>query len=142
MEKPEKQKKNTPEQKHRQQFWLEILLPLLVVVLVVLALTTLALTLTGPNATILSQWADISLIVLIVPVLLGCLIVGIIVLLLNRLMRHINQSLPPIAFLVRSKVDLWAGKIQKIATVPAVPVIKINSFFAGMKQFFSSLRER
>lgn len=132
----------TPEQKHQRQFLLEILLPLLLLLIAVVGLTVLAIMLTGSNGSILSQWADISLILLVLPVMLFVLIAVALVILLSYLMGKWNRSLPPLLFLARTKVDEAATKVQKIITAPVKPVVFTQSLIAGIKQFFTSLFKR
>lgn len=132
----------TPEQKHQRQFLLEILLPLLLLLIVVVGLTVLAIMLTGSNGSILSQWADISLILLVLPVMLFVLIAVALVILLSYFMGKWNRSLPPLLFLARTKVDEAATKVQKIIAAPVKPVVFTQSLIAGIKQFFTSLFKR
>lgn len=132
----------TPEQKHQRQFLLEILLPLLLLLIVVLGLTVLAIMLTGSNGSILSQWADISLILLVLPVMLFVLIAVALVILISYLMGKWNRSLPPLLFLARTKVDEAAAKVQKVIAAPVRPVVFTQSLIAGIKQFFTSLFKR
>lgn len=142
MENSSKQKQLTPEQKHEKQFWLEIVLPIGLVLLLFIGLVVLAISLTGNNAGVVSQWADVSIILLVLPVLLIVLVNLALVILFNILLGKWNKSLPPLLFLGRTKVEEFASKLRSSFTAPATPVIKIKSIFAGIQQFFSSLIQR
>ncbi|MPM49040.1 hypothetical protein SDC9_95768 [bioreactor metagenome] len=142
MENSSKKSQLTPEQKHEQQFWLEIILPVALVLLLFIALIVLAITMTGENAGILSQWADVSIILLVLPILLFVLFSIALVILLNWVLGKWNKSLPPLLYLARTKVDEIASKLRTPIEMPAKPVIKIESIFAGIKQFFTTLINR
>jgi len=142
MENSSKKSQLTPEQKHEQQFWLEIILPVALVLLLFIALIVLAITMTGENAGILSQWADVSIILLVLPILLFVLFSIALVILLNWVLGKWNKSLPPLLYLARTKVDEVASKLRTLIEMPAKPVIKIESIFAGIKQFFTTLIKR
>lgn len=142
MEKSNKQKQLTPEQIHEKQFWLEIILPIGLVLLVFIGLVVLAISLTGRNAGAVSQWADVSIILLVMPVLLIVLVNLALVILINILLGKWNKSFPPLLFLGRIKVEEFASKLRSTLSVPATPVIKIKSVLAGIQQFFASLTQR
>ncbi len=142
MENSSKKSQLTPEQKHEQQFWLEIILPVALVLLLFIALIVLAITMTGENAGILSQWADVSIILLVLPILLFVLTSIALVILLNWVLGKWNKSLPPLLFLARTRVDEFASKLRSLIEMPAKPVIKIEAIFAGIKQFFTTLIKR
>ena len=142
MENISKGKQLTPEQKHEKQFWLQIILPIGLVIVLFIGLIVLAITMTGNNAGILSQWADISIIMLVLPVLIVVLINVAVVILFNFLLGKGNRSLPPLLFLGRVKYEEMAGKLRSGFELPAKPVIKIKSVFAGIQQFFTSLTQK
>lgn len=142
MENSSKKSQLTPEQKHERQFWLEIILPVALVLLVFIALIVLAITMMGENGQILSQWADVSIILLILPILLSVLISTALVILLNWILGRGNRSLPPLLFLARTKIEGVATKLRSLIEAPAKPVIKIGALIAGTKQFFTTLIKR
>jgi hypothetical protein len=96
---------------------------------------------TGNNASTLSQWADVSIIFLVLPVLLIVLVNLALVILINILLGKWNKSLPPLLFLGRTKVEEFAAKLRSVFSAPARPVIKVKSIFAGIQQFFASLTQ-
>lgn len=141
MDNTSKNKQRTPEQKHERQFWLEIMLPIGLVLFLFIGLVVLAISMTGNHASTLSQWADVSIIFLVLPVLLIVLVNLALVILINILLGKWNKSLPPLLFLGRTKVEEFAAKLRSVFSAPARPVIKVKSIFASIQQFFASLTQ-
>ncbi len=135
-------KKDRPSyrQHQRQIFW-QVLLPVLLSALLVLAsLVLLILTAAqGDPAGQLSGWADTSLIWLLLPVLglglIGILLLGGLIYLLARLLK----TLPTYTALVQQNFAIGEGWVKGIAARALHPVLTAKSYQAGAGQFFKSL---
>ena len=139
MDQSRKTDERTPEQKHHEQLLLEIWLPLGVVIAVCAGLAILAVVLADGSMGVISQWADISMIAMIVPILVLSLGLVILLFYLDHLMIGWNKSLPDFFILLRKWVDSFAGKVQKIAAMIAHPIVFIKSMFAGLQSLSNKI---
>lgn len=136
--------KSASYQRHeKQRFW-QILTPIgvgLLIMLVIVALVIRAAVGTNAGGPV-SQWADISLIWLILPVMLFAIIATLVLIGLSYLVARLLQILPTYTFIVQhyaylisSQVKLWADKIVQ-------PVISLESIKASVGAFLTALAGR
>lgn len=135
-------KKDRPSyRRHKRQTFWQVLLPVLLSALLVLAgLVFLILTATqGDPAGQLSGWADTSLIWLLLPVmglgLIGILLLGGLIYLLAQLLK----ILPTHTALVQQYFALGEGWVKGITARALHPVISAKSALAGAGQFLKAL---
>ena len=125
-----------PEQHHREQKLTHILLPILITAAVCLAgfLVLLITASDGSSSTL--QWANISIMFLILPLLFVGIAVVLILVLLGNLTKSWNQSLPPGLRNLRYRIISFTMRIQELAQKPARPVIGVKSTWAAIKSLF------
>lgn len=135
----EKIDKGSPERKHQKQLWLEIFLPLALSILLIVSLAVLAVSLTTSNGSLVSQWADISLILMILPLFILTLVIIVGWIFLDWAIIHWSKSLPGFFIQVRYYVDTAAAKLQNFFNLLAKPMISMKSGFAAFEEFFNLL---
>jgi len=131
------QQKIEPEQDHRNQVFLRILLPILTTVIVCLAAFLFLIIGESGSYQSTAQWADISVIFLILPAVFLGLILLVLLILLSTLSGKWNQTLPPSLKMIRIKALILNLKIRSAAEKPTKLFIAVRSFFAGIKSQFT-----
>ena len=127
-------------QHKRQSFW-QILLPILVSFLAVLAGLAFLIVIANGGDPVgqLSTWADTSLIWLLLPImalgLAAFLVLGAMIYLLARLLK----ILPTYTALVQNYFSMAANWVKAMAQRLLNPVVKAGSYQAGIGQFFKSI---
>jgi uncharacterized membrane protein len=122
--------------KHRRQFWLQILLPMLVSVLLVLAVAILTGLAAFSESGDAPRWAAISTIWLVIPVMIFgliflALLVGLIYLLAQAL-----QALPPYTSKVQYYVNRGASEAKRFSDMATKPVLFLEGINASLKAIF------
>jgi len=136
METKEKRTPKRPEQLHKEQVLLQILVPVLLGSIICLLSLVLLLTATSNSGQTLQQWAQIATMFLIGPLLLCGLIFLAITILFNKLSGDLNGALPVILLRIRLKILGFNMSIQNAAQQPTRPLIFLKSIFAGIKAVF------
>ncbi len=136
MESKSSSKIKEPEHRHHDQKLTQIFLPLLITTIVCLAGFLVLLLSTSGGTSSSLQWANISIMFLILPLLFLGIAVVVILILLGDLTRSWNQSLPPGLRNIRNRIIGFSLRVQQIAQKPAKPVIGIQSFWAAIKSLF------
>jgi len=135
----------TPEKQHAADVWLQILIPILVVSVGSLAAGLLLTQASMSNTQIAAQWAHISIIFLILPLVFVGVLILTLLLLLSHLTKGLHRVLPPRLFAVRINIDRIAKSIQFRANKPAHLVISLRGLLNGIStifQKFSSFRRK
>jgi len=136
------QKEITPEIIHRRQVFFRIYVPVIIASLILIALITfLILSLnTFPN---LSQiWANISVIMLVVPVILLFIVLLTLLSLAVFGMYKVNKNLPGQLRKIRDQSTKIITNTQQIISRAASPVITTRAFFSGGEALFSSIKSK
>jgi len=126
---------------HKQQSFWQILLPVLVSLLAVLAGLAYLIVITNGGDPVgkLSTWADTSLIWLLLPVLglglVAVLLLGMMIYLLARLLK----ILPTYTAIVQHYFNMAAAWVKVMSFRVLNPVLKAKGYQAGAGQFFKSL---
>lgn len=131
----------SPEQIHQRQSWLQIWLPLILVMLIAGGLLALLLITSGNGQGSLNQWSAISLIVLIFPALLLLLPIVVLLFFLIKWVSQGNHALPKVGIAAREKVSRVSQKIQNGANQVIDFFLKITSFLDTLKSLFSRKAE-
>jgi hypothetical protein len=131
----------SPEQIHQRQSWLQIWLPLILVVLIAGGLLALLLITGGNGQGSLNQWSAISLIVLIFPALLLLLPIVVLLFFLIKWVGQGNRAMPKVGIAAREKVSWVSQKIQNGANQIIDFFLKIASFLDTLKSLFSRKTE-
>jgi len=131
-------------QRHKKQRFWQILAPVGLGVLLMLAIAAMVvLTATGTIAGgSVSQWADTSFIWLIIPVMLFAIVFTLIIIGLIYLLAQVLNILPQYTFLVQQYVNLFEIQVKYWTRKIVSPVISIGSFTAAVEAFFSALSGR
>jgi ABC-type transport system involved in cytochrome bd biosynthesis fused ATPase/permease subunit len=131
----------TPEQIHQRQSWLQIWLPLIVILFVASGLLTLLLVASGNGQGSLNQWSAISIILMIFPALLLLLPFVILQFFFIKWISQGNLALPKLGGMARQKVTAGSQKIQNGANQFVDFFLKIASFRDTVKSLFSRKAE-
>jgi hypothetical protein len=125
-----------PEKIHQDQVILNILMPILATVVICVGafLFILIGNTTQPQSA--EQWANISIMFLILPAVFLGLIVLLLLILLTKLTRNWNKHLPSPLRSIRQKAIGLNQTVQAAAQKPAKLLITISSFFSGIKGIF------
>jgi hypothetical protein len=136
---PNKERNPITRQRHRKEVFWQITLPILISGLILLAFSILAITMTASET---SLWADISLIWLIVPVMVLTLISLVMLIASIYASVKLILVLPVFAFRLQNVLILIRLKIHSLADRSVEPVLRINSFSAGIKSFVRQISGR
>lgn len=125
-----------PEQLHKQQALLQVLLPVIAAGILCLGVCIVLLISTFGEPQSTEQWAQISTMFLILPALLLGLICLAILVFMGIFASKWNKTWPPALRNVRLIIINFETIIQGMAQKPAQPIIKAKSAFAGIKTIF------
>jgi hypothetical protein len=131
-------------QRHqRQRFW-QILLPVAIGSLLILAILALVIrTAIGTDAGgPVSQWSDASLIWLSLPALLFALVMALILIGMIYMIGRLLKILPGYTYTGQYYVRLAADFIAEIADKLVVPFIAVRGVSASVQAFFAALSGR
>lgn len=131
-----KQPAKEPEQIHKDQSLVHILLPILITAAICLAVFLFLIISSSGSSSTTEQWANISVMFLILPLALVALVGLLLIVLLCYLTGKWNRTLPPGLRNIRRKIVNMNFTIQSAAQKPAKPVIKARSIWAGIKALF------
>jgi uncharacterized membrane protein len=121
---------------HRRQFWLQIFLPIILMILIIIAVAVLtSISALGGNGDP-SRWAAISTIWLVIPAMMfGLLLLALLAGLVYLLARSLD-ILPSYASLAQYHVNRVASSVKRFSDAATKPVIFLNSLGASMKAIF------
>ncbi len=119
--------------KHRSQAFWQILLPILVVAIILIAVAVLASI--APNNTVF-RFSDISIMFLILPTALLGLIVLVVFSGLIYVLAKGLKVLPQYARLAQLYIEKFEAFLQKLSDKSVSPVITLESGLAGMRVLF------
>jgi hypothetical protein len=124
--------------KHRREVFWQITLPVLVGVFVVLALSGLVVGIgAAPDQ---RQWADVSLIWMIVPTMFVSLIFLLVLIGGTYLLVRLIQALPPYARRLQDFFYMIRSQVGKIGDRVVEPVLRWHSFTASAKTLGRKVR--
>lgn len=115
---------------HQRQTFFQIYLPLIIVVLFLIIFIVLALVAQNENV---SRWADISLIFLISVSLVVTLIAIAVIIVLTIYLTRLLKSSPYFFFEVQRITYIMEVRSKAIGNSIVEPVLRVNSFFAGLR---------
>lgn len=141
--KAEGQKSTSYLRHQRQKFW-QIVVPVGVGVLLILAIAVMVVLAVSPERVggSVSQWADASLIWLLLPVLAVALITTLVLFGLVFLVSQLLDILPRYTFPAQQYVAQFEAKVKIWSKKIVSPIFTIKSVNAGVGAFFSSLLSR
>ncbi len=123
-------------QKHQRQFWTQIILPMILAALVVIAVATLAGVATFGADGDSPRWAAVSTIWLVIPVMFFGLLFLAVVAGLIYLLAQTLKVIPPYTSKAQYYTYQVSDIIKRISDGVAKPIIFIESVLARIKAFF------
>ncbi len=126
--------------KHRREVFWQITIPLLLGILLLLAALAGVILSAMQASGEVSQWADVSLVWLILPSLLIALIILIILVAIIYGLVILYQKIPHVASLIQFYFQLVQGKISQLTDLSARPFIQLRSFWAALDRIGKVLR--
>ncbi len=133
---PRLNKNHASYRKHRRQVWLQIYLPAFVLVILGLSLSVLigiaAFNETGKP----QQWAAISTIWLVLPLLVFGLVFGILVITLIYLVARLLKLLPPYTAKAQTYVYQASHKAKYYSDMAVKPVLFLEGIAASIRSFW------
>jgi lipopolysaccharide export LptBFGC system permease protein LptF len=134
-----KRRNRVTQQAHKRQVFWQISVPLIVVVIIVIALALMA-GFAGRDE--ISTWADISLILMLIPVFIVLLLSLAVFAGSAYGLRKLTQIIPFYTFRAQSFMMRAGRQLRKISDAAVEPVLRTNSMLAGWKAFRSRLSIR
>jgi hypothetical protein len=132
----------TPYQKHNRQFVTQIWLPIAIATLASLGLLVLSIIAATGSGDTVGKLADISLIMMIIP-LFFIFLVGILLTFgIIHLLRNLNQNLPGLMHKGQYITALIAQKTQTMTSLLTLPIIKLRSAVNGTRSFFAAIQRK
>ena len=126
-------RKSPSYQSHRREFVWQILVPILIVAILVIAASVFAATRSENQASI---WADIFLIWLIIPALFFAFILFILLAGLIYGMAMLLKVTPTYTQQLQELIRLAGQKIRNAADTTAKPIFFVEGISASIKRFF------
>jgi uncharacterized Tic20 family protein len=121
---------------HKRQVLWQITVPFVAGILVILALAALTVASALGGGAVVSRWADISLIWLILPTMIFTLIFLIVVSALVYFVVKVIGVLPEYAYKAQEFLAKMRARLQAASDTAASPVIKTGGFFAALRVLF------
>jgi len=125
--------------KHRQQRATQIILPVVISTLFMIALIVLISFVTFNSAGDVGRWAAISTIWIVIPILLVGLILLAILIGLIYLMARALGALPYYTGIAQNYVYIARDYIIRAADMIAKPVIAIDGYIENIRKFFERI---
>ncbi len=120
---------------HRRQFNLQILLPILLMVILIVIVGGSCVIIFAAKGDAASQWADTSLVFMIMPALIFALAGTALIAVFIYLMAKLLNILPVYTNRVQGFFANMAAWTRKIADMLVKPVFAVHSSLAGAKRF-------
>lgn len=121
-------------QKHRRQFWIQIFIPLLVVIVVILMIATLTSIATFRDEGDVNRWAAVSTIWIIIPVMGAGLFLLLIFIGLIYALARLLQLVPPYTGHIQKVIWRIENTIKRGADSMVKPVLALESITAAIKR--------
>ena len=122
---------------HNREVFYQITLPMVVGVVIVMFLAVLA---TQATASTASTWADISLIMMIIPTMIVTLLFMVLTAGTIYLMIKLLPLIPPYARFAQEWFAYISYRVRVMADKSTEPFIKVHGFMASIRAFRRNLR--
>ena len=123
-------------QLHRRQLWTQILFPILVAVLILMAVIVLISVATFRDGGEVERWAAISTIWIVIPILAAGLVVFLLFVGLVYGMAKLLALIPPYSGHAQKVVWRIEGYVRRGADASIKPVLAVGEVFATIKRVF------
>lgn len=120
---------------HRREVFWQILLPLLIGFLFVLAAIAAIVFFAAQPASELDRWADVSLIWLILPSLFIALIILVILIGFVYAITLLLRLTPRYARIVQLYFEIGKARISQVSNLTIEPILRIRSLSAVLRRF-------
>ena len=120
---------------HRREVFWQIMLPLLIGILFVLAAIAAIVFFATQPASELGRWADVSLIWLILPSLFIALIILIILIGFVYAITLLLRLTPRYARIVQLYFEIGKARISQVSNLAIEPILRIRSLSAVLRRF-------
>ncbi len=127
-------------QRHRKQLLWQIILPVVLTSLLLVALIVIINIATFRDGGDVARWAAVSTIWIVIPIMFGLLIFAALLGGLVYLMQKLLNVTPTYTSLAQDYVYLAQGYIKRAAEAIVKPVLQLNGILAGINAFFEKMR--
>lgn len=126
--------------RHRKQLVWQIILPMVLTSLLLIALIVLINVATFRDGGDVGRWAAISTIWIVIPIMLGLLIVTALLGGLVYLMQKLLNITPTYTSMAQDYVYLAQGYIKRATEAIVKPVLELNGILASIIAFFERMK--
>ena len=126
--------------RHRKQLVWQIILPVVLTSILIVALIVLINVATFRDGGDVGRWAAISTIWIVIPIMLGLLIVTALLGGLVYLMQKLLNVTPTYTSLAQDYVYLAEGYIKRASEAIVKPVLQFNGILASINAFFEKMK--
>ena len=126
--------------RHRKQLVWQIILPMVLTSLLLVALIVLINVATFRDGGDVGRWAAISTIWIVIPIMLGLLIVLALLGGLVYLMRKLLHVTPTYTSLAQDYVYIAMGYVKRASEAIVKPVLQLNGILASINAFFEKIK--
>jgi len=128
--------------KHRKQLAWQIILPIVLVALLIVALIVLINVATFRDGGDVARWAAISTIWIVAPIMIGLLIFTVLLGGLVYLMKRLLNITPTYTGMAQDYVYLAVSYIKRATDALVQPVLQLNGILASLIAFFEKMRPK
>jgi len=122
-------------QKHRREMWTQIILPIALTVILIIALIVLINIATFRDGGDVARWAAVSTIWIVIPIMIGMLIFLVVLGGLIYLLAQLLNITPKYTGMAQDYVRKAAVYIKQAADAVVKPVIALEGFVASINKF-------
>jgi hypothetical protein len=126
--------------RHRKQVVWQVILPVVLTSLLIVALIVLVNVATFNQGGDVARWAAISTIWIVIPIMFGLLIFLALMVGLVYLMKKLLDVTPTYTGLTQDYVHIAAGYVRRAADAIVKPVLQLNGILASLIAFFEKIK--
>ncbi|NWG08125.1 MAG: hypothetical protein HXY35_15720 [Chloroflexi bacterium] len=126
--------------KYRKQVVWQIILPVVLTSLPIVALIVLVNVATFNQGGDVARWAAISTIWIVIPVMVGLLLSLVLLTGMVYLMKKLLNVTPTYTGMAQDYVHIGAGYVRRAADAIVKPVLQLNGILAGINAFFEKMK--
>jgi len=126
--------------KHRKQVVWQVILPVVLASLLIVALIVLINIVTFNQGGDVARWAAISTIWIVIPIMIGLLIFLALMVGLVYLMKKLLNITPTYTGMAQDYVHIGAMYVRRAADAIVKPVLQLNGILASINAFFERMK--
>lgn len=127
--------------KHRKQVVWQVILPVVLTSLLIVALIMLINIATFNQGGDVERWAAISTIWIVIPIMVGMLIFLALMVGLVYLMKKLLGVTPTYTGMAQDYVHIGASYVRRALDAIVEPVLKLNGILASINAFFEKMKQ-